>query len=138
MAGLERDFGPCLDGRDPTQMLICLLDGVPIGLVQIYRTADDPDEVAALGIDDAVGIDLFIGDVNRCGVGIGPRVIACATELIWERFPEVTGALACPSVRNVRSQRAFQKAGFQALRQVSVPGEKEDELLHFLSRPTGG
>jgi hypothetical protein len=46
--------------------------------------------------------------------------------------------MAGPSVHNVRSQRAFEKAGFHALRQVAVPDEVEDELIFFCPRPTGG
>jgi aminoglycoside 6'-N-acetyltransferase len=138
LEGVERDFGPCVDGRDPTQMFICDHEGGPVGLVQIYRMADNPDEAATLGIDDGAGIDLLIGNPALCGVGLGPRIIVGAAELIWERLPEVRGALACPSVRNLRSQRAFEKAGFHALRLIPVPGDKDDELLFFRPRPTGG
>jgi aminoglycoside 6'-N-acetyltransferase len=137
LEGVERDFGPCVDGHDPTQVFVCLDDDVPVGLVQIYRMADNPDEAVALGIDDAAGIDLLIGDVARCGLGLGPRIIAGAAELIWDLLPKVGGALACPSVHNVRSQRAFEKAGFGALHPISVPGDKDDEVLYFRPRPTG-
>jgi RimJ/RimL family protein N-acetyltransferase len=138
LAGVEEKYGPCIDRTDPTMLFICLEGKTPIGLAQIYRLTDNPDYAEAVGISDAGGIDLFIGQVERCGVGLGPRIISVAAQLIWKTFPEVHGAMAGPSVRNVRSQRAFEKAGFHAVRQVTVPDEEEDELIFFCPRPTGG
>ncbi len=45
--------------------------------------------------------------------------------------------MAGPSVRNVRSHRAFATAGFLAVRRVTVPGEEDDELIWVRPRPPG-
>jgi aminoglycoside 6'-N-acetyltransferase len=138
LTGVETEFGPCIDGTDPTVVFVVTEGGAPVGLLQIYRLADNRDYARAVGTDDAAGIDLLIGEPARCGAGLGPRMISQAAELIWERYPEVGGALAGPSVHNTRSHRAFEKAGFSALRRVTVPGEEDDEMIFYRPRPTGG
>jgi aminoglycoside 6'-N-acetyltransferase len=136
VAGVEAEFGPCIDGTDPTLVSICLIDDTPIGLVQIYRLADEPDYQRAVGVADGAGLDLFIGELERCGQGWGSRIVSGALDMIWERYPEVRRAMAGPSIRNLRSQHVFEKAGLRALRQVSVPDEPEDEMILVGERPT--
>jgi aminoglycoside 6'-N-acetyltransferase len=137
-AGVEREFGPCIDGTDPTLVFIVSDATGPLGLVQCYRLADNPDYAAAVGLDDAAGIDLLIGDPERCGAGLGPATLTATLEVAWAAYPEVAGAMAGPSVFNLRSHRAFEKAGFTRLRQVSVPGEDDDEVIFYRPRPTAG
>jgi aminoglycoside 6'-N-acetyltransferase len=136
--GVEKEFGPCIDGADPTQVFIVADDAAPLGLVQIYRLADNADYERAVGVDDAAGVDLLVGEAARRGHGVGPRVIRAAVDLIWVAYPEVRYALAGPSWRNTRSHRAFEKAGFEALRRVTVPGEDDDEMIFVCPRPTAG
>ena len=137
-AEVEAEFGPCVDGSDPTEVLLCLVDDHPVGLLQIYRLADNPEYAAAVGLPSAGGIDLFIGDGERRGSGLGPAIIAAALQRIWARYPDVECAMAGPSVHNARSIRAFEKAGFRAVRQVQVPDETDEELVLVCERPTAG
>lgn len=137
MDEVEAEFGPCVDGTDPTEMQVCLVDGEPVGLVQIYRLDDHPEYAEAVGLPSAGGIDLFIGQSDRQGAGLGPAIISAAAERIWARYPDLPFAMAGPSVRNIRSIRAFEKAGFGAVRQARVPGEEDEELVLVCPRPTG-
>jgi RimJ/RimL family protein N-acetyltransferase len=136
LAGVEKEYGPCIDRTDPTEVFICSDGTQPMGLVQIYRLADHPEYERAVGVDEAAGIDLLIGDLTRCGHGAGPRIIGRAAAMSWEHYPEVRWAMAGPSVRNTRSHRAFEKAGFRAVRRVAVPNEEDDELIFVCPRPT--
>jgi aminoglycoside 6'-N-acetyltransferase len=140
LAAVEREYGPCIDGTDPTNVRIALSgdSGLGIGMVQIYRLADNLDYQRAVGVPDAAGIDLLIGDAAHCGHGLGPRLIALAVTLAWERYPDVKRAMAGPSVRNTRSHRAFEKAGFHAVGPVAVPGEEDEEMVFVCDRPTAG
>jgi len=135
LAGVEKEYGPSIDGSDPIEVFIVSEGEVPVGLVQIYRLADNADYERAVAVDDAAGVDLLIGDVQRCGHGLGPRLIGLALGMAWAHYPEVRRAMAGPSVRNVRSHRAFEKAGFSARGAVTVPGEVEDELIFVCPRP---
>ncbi len=136
LAGVEKEFGRSVDRTDPTEVFVAVEGSGPLGLVQIYRLSDNQDYQRAVGVDDGAGIDLLIGESERCGRGLGPRLISHALGLIWERYPEVRRAMAGPSPRNTRSHRAFEKAGFRAVRQVTVPGAEEDELIFVCPRPT--
>ena len=138
MDQVEAEYGPCVDGTDPTEVLLCVVGDQPIGLVQIYRLEDNPEYAEAVGLPSAGGIDLFIGDGERLGAGLGSAMIAAAAERIWERYPDVPCAMAGPSVHNARSIRAFEKAGFRALRQVRIAGETDEELVLVCARPTRG
>jgi aminoglycoside 6'-N-acetyltransferase len=134
---VEEEFGPCVDGTDPTRVFVCRLDGTPVGLVQMYRLDDNPDYARAIGLAQAAGMDLFVSDPERCGHGLGPDIILATLELIWAAYPEVTCAMAGPSVRNGRSIRAFEKSGFTAVGPVAVPDEVDEEMVLVRARPTG-
>ena len=58
-------------------------------------------------------------------------------EVVWPGYREVRRCLAGPSVANTRSVRAFEKAGFEQVGLVRVPGEAEDEAIMVLDRPPG-
>ena len=136
--GLESEFGPCVDGTDPTFVFVAEERGEAVGLAQYYRLAHNPEYAQAVEVENGAGIDLLIGRADRCGQGLGPRMIRAVLAEVWDRYPGVDCAMAGPSVENTRSHRAFEKAGFRPARQVSVPGEVEDELIFVCSRPTAG
>jgi aminoglycoside 6'-N-acetyltransferase len=136
--GLESEFGPCIDGTDPTFVFVVEERGAPVGLAQCYRLTDNLEYAQAVEVQNGAGIDLLIGHADRCGQGLGPRMIRVVLAEVWDRYPEVDCAMAGPSVENTRSHRAFEKAGFRPARQVSVPGEPEDELIFVCPRPTAG
>jgi aminoglycoside 6'-N-acetyltransferase len=135
-AAVEQDFGPAVDGHDPTVLFVGEVGGEPVGLVQVYRLADNPDYAAAVGLESAAGIDLFVADGERLGHGLGSRLIRAALAEIWRRYPEVTSAMAGPSVHNARSIAAFEKCGFERRGPVRVPGEADEEMVLVCRRPT--
>ena len=73
----RRADGPCVDGRDPTEVFIAERAGAPFGLMQRYRMADEPDwqqALAGAGLPTAaVGIDYLIGSARDTGRGLGPE-----------------------------------------------------------------
>jgi aminoglycoside 6'-N-acetyltransferase len=133
---VEAQYGPCVDGTDPTMVFVGAQGSTDFALVQIYRLADNPAYAQAVGVPDGAGIDLLIGDPSLCGRGWGTRIIVAALEMGWNAYPDVRWAMAGPSVRNIGSQRAFAKAGFRAERQVRVPDEEDDEMILVCPRPT--
>jgi len=95
----------------------CIIEaaGRPIGYIQFYRWADEPDGVRALGFsfaDDAWGLDVFIGDPSCVGRGIGPKAIdLLCRHLFAERGASSVELVAAQA--NTRSLRAYEKAGFR-------------------------
>jgi aminoglycoside 6'-N-acetyltransferase len=115
---VERDFGPSVDGAEPSEDHLVLLDGFPIGLVQYSRYEDYPEYLAELAphLDvpaHAVSIDYLIGDPRQIGRGVGSRLIAAFADHIWETNEEATCIIVPVSSANEASWRALLRAGFR-------------------------
>ncbi len=139
-AQVAEEYGPAADGVDPTSRFVILVDGVPAGLIQWYRLCDSPEYGAAIGEPTGAGVDLLLGDPGRVGRGIGPLVIdRFLVEVVFAQ-PGVRRCVAGPDVRNVRSIRAFTKAGFEGVRDALVSGEPAPEhvMVRIASEPALG
>lgn len=115
VAAVEADYGEVVDGSDPMRAYVIRLDGEPVGLIQAFRYADEPEAERVLGMPDAAGIDYLIGPAEHRGRGVGTAAIHAFRPLVFGFFPEVTGIVAAPLARNTASCRALEKAGFQHL-----------------------
>jgi RimJ/RimL family protein N-acetyltransferase len=132
MEEIEEHYGPTIDGTEPTQHYLALLDGEPLGMIQTYLLADYPDYAALTGEGEgAAGVDLFIGEEAMTGRGLGTELLERFVEEIVFARPGTTAATADPDVRNVASMRAFEKAGFRAVREFVDPS---DGQVHALVR----
>jgi len=61
---------------EPTYRYVAHIDARPVGMFQHYRIGDSPEYAAALGLDEeAVGVDLFIGEAELVGRGHGPAML---------------------------------------------------------------
>ena len=76
-------------------------------------------------------LDLFIGDEEQTGRGLGTEMIERFVEEIVFARPETIACIADPDLENAASMRAFEKAGFRAVRELVDP---EDGRLHALMR----
>jgi aminoglycoside 6'-N-acetyltransferase len=139
LASVTSRYLPTIDGRDPTEAFIIEFGGEPIGLIQRYLLADNPDWAGAMGIDDGIGIDYFIGEQPMTGKGIGTRIIARFAEDTFVRFPAVPLVVAAPQQDNVASWRALEKAGFRrvAAKQLESddPSDAGPAYIYVLRRP---
>lgn len=131
LEAVEAQYGPAIDGADPTRMFLIVVDGREAGLIQTYLAADHPDWI---GSEPGVaGVDLFIADEDLTGRGLGPRILAEFVSTVVFADPSVTACAASPELGNNVSIRAFEKAGFRRVREL--PGEYAPELLMRLERP---
>jgi len=128
----EAHYLPTIGGTEPTQHYLTLLDGEPLGMIQTYLVSDYPDYASLIEEGEGTaGLDLFIGDEALTGRGLGTAMIrGFVDEIVFAR-PETTACAADPDVRNTASLRAFEKAGFRAVREFVDP---EDNELHTLVR----
>lgn len=135
LAGIEATYGPCVDGTDPTLAFLILSGERPVGFIQCYRLDDNPDYARAVEVDQGAGVDLFIGEAEVMGDGFGSTVLRrFVDDIVWAAYPDLACCMAGPSVRNARSQRAFEKAGFQRRRVAVVPDEDDPEQVMVLER----
>lgn len=128
--GVAAEYGPKIDGREPTRVFVIVLGGTDVGWVQWYRWADYPEHAGQLGADEtAAGLDLAIGEPELLGRGLGPRVLRRFVEGVVFADPAITACICDPEVENQRSLRAFARAGFSVVRRVRRPDEDGDRLV---------
>jgi aminoglycoside 6'-N-acetyltransferase len=119
-----------LEGRRETEHYVILEDERPIGMIQTYRVGDYPEWGELIGAEaEAAGVDLFVGEPDAVGRGLGPEILREFTRMVVFARPEMTAAVATVEEANRRSWRAFEKAGFRHERDV-----EEDGLPHRLMR----
>jgi aminoglycoside 6'-N-acetyltransferase len=109
---LERQYGAALDGREPTVLRIGEVDGTPVGFVQWYPFAAEPDYAAELAPfvpvpEDAWSLDYLVGAPEHRGRGIGTALVLAALDRIG-RAPVVVPVHA----RNTASAAVLRRAGF--------------------------
>jgi aminoglycoside 6'-N-acetyltransferase len=117
------------------------VDGRPIGYIQYYPWRAYPEDAEAIGLrdPDAFGIDLFIGEPDLWGRGIGTRTIdLLALNLFDER--DATQLTLDPLTTNARAIRSYEKAGFRKVRVVRDTemheGQYRDLWLMVRTRPS--
>ena len=119
-----------LEGRRDVEHYVILEDERPVGMIQTYRVSDHPEWRELIGVEpEATGVDLFIGEPDAVGRGLGPEILREFARTVIFARPETTAAVATVEEANRRSWRAFEKAGFRHVRDV-----EEDGLPHRLLR----
>ena len=110
----EAHYLPTIDGTDPTQHYLALLDGEPLGMVQTYLVSDYPDYAALIEEGEGTaGLDLFIGDEVQTGKGFGTEMIrGFVDEIVFAR-PETTACAADPDVREHGLAAGLREGGLQ-------------------------
>jgi aminoglycoside 6'-N-acetyltransferase len=143
---VEAVYGPAIDGADPTELLIAELDGRPIGMLQRYRIADNPDYERALtpagAPRPAAGLDYLIGDPDLTGRGLGPSMIIEGSAGAWSAYPDVVAIVVVVQIENRRSWRALEKAGYRrtwsGLVHSGDPSDDGPNHVYVLDRPSIG
>jgi aminoglycoside 6'-N-acetyltransferase len=129
------EYRDAIRGNDPTYHYIATIDGRPAGMFQHYRVGDDPEYADALALGaEAVGVDLFIGEMDLIGLGHGPAMLRRFLREVAFPFHGIDVCVIGPSVRNVAAIRAYEKAGFLPLKEVRVPPEPDPEFLMRVTR----
>lgn len=118
-----------------TEIFFIRMRARPIGFIQSYRIDDHDEYGQALALEaSAAGIDLFIGEPELIGKGLGPAAIrAFLRDVVFARY-DVAECVIGPSVKNTSAIRAYEKAGFAFMRDVKVPDEPDPEHLMRIAR----
>jgi aminoglycoside 6'-N-acetyltransferase len=141
---IEDRYGPIIDGTDPTEALIVMLDGHPIGLVIRYRIADNGDWLGTLAPTgaplDGFGIDYLIGDALHTGRGVGTRMIASFVTESWDRYPQCPTCVVGVHEHNRPSWRALERVGFTRVWSGALvsedPSDAGPQVVYVLMRRT--
>jgi aminoglycoside 6'-N-acetyltransferase len=127
---LARDsYGPEAEDQNTTYCFV-EHDGRPIGFIQFFRWQDYAEEAREIGIPDiaeASSLDVFIGEPDALGIGLGSRAVDLLCRFLFEKGAS-TVALAT-ALDNVRAHRAFQKAGFRKIERVLDSDTRQGERI---------
>lgn len=102
--------------KDGETRCIMEFEGKALGYIQFYRVW--PDELDEFGFAPDLtvyGIDLFIGEPDSWGRGIGTRMVRLLLEYLF-RFAGAAAAILDPVVTNARGIRSYEKSGFRMVR----------------------
>ena len=141
---LERDFGPEIDGAEPSEVFLAWTDGRPFGLIQRYKIADYPEYVEELSAicaqpPGAVSIDYLIGEPDCRGCGLGAAMIAAFVAASWPAYPDAEAVVVAMHQANAASWRAVARAGFRRVAAGELkpdnPIDNRDHYLYQLDRP---
>lgn len=135
------EYGPHADAW----VIACIITVAerPVGFVQFYPWADEADEAHEVGVpdpDSSYGLDIFIGEPDMVGRGVGSTVVALVARYVFATAGASSVALLTP-VGNERAHRAYERAGFRKVRQALdsdvVDGERRMSWLMVLDRTLG-
>jgi len=104
------EYRAAIEGRDPTDHYLIVLDGRPVGMIQTYLVSDHPEweEIVQVG-PGVAGLDLFVGEQELIGHELGPQVIdAFVREIVFARAG-THAVVAAVEVENRRSWRASRR-----------------------------
>jgi aminoglycoside 6'-N-acetyltransferase len=139
LGDVAEEYGPLATGEDRTRAFVVEADGRPVGYVQTYRILEHPVWAAQCAVEDeSHGIDLFLGEPDTVGRGLGPVVIRAFVEREVFARTDAVAVVADPRSENRRSISAFEKAGFRRWRSIVPVSPEMGDVLLRLDRPAGG
>jgi aminoglycoside 6'-N-acetyltransferase len=143
MTAVEAAYGPMIDGDDPTEGFIAVNDRQPIGFLQRYLLADNPNwqqtVAVGVGVIPGLGIDYLIGEESLTGQGLGPQMITVLVVDSWAAYPEVPAVVVDVQQDNRPSWRALERAGFHRVWEGTLdsddPSDEGPGYLYVKTRP---
>lgn len=129
---------PNIEHKKPLYGFIALLDGSPIGYLQYCQVKDFPwleQEFESEVVENAAGLDFFIGELEWTGKGLGSKIIEYfLNTMIWPNFKF---CVVDPDVQNLQSIKMFEKCGFsrhKIIASIDALGKTVKLLLMIKSR----
>nr|WP_306264417.1 GNAT family N-acetyltransferase [Pararhizobium sp. IMCC3301] len=115
-------------GNAAEQGFVVTVDSRPVGYIQCWRPAMYSDEAPwAVELEQkAIAIDMFIGAARDTGKGLGVLIVRGFCARLFEEGADYL--VIDPDADNKFAIRAYQKAGFEPLRDYRTP----DGVTHIM------
>jgi len=143
-AGVEADFGDTVDGRDPTDIFVVLLQGRAVGLMQSHAFAHNPGYAQALAPwlelpARAFSLDYLLGEPDVLRQGVASEMLAAFADTVWWDHPGASAIVVPVQSGNVASWRALERAGFRHVADGDLapdnPADGREHRIYRLDSP---
>ncbi len=131
-------YGPRARGEDPESVVACIIElaGRAIGYIQYCPAVAEAYELEDAA--DTYAIDMFIGEPELWGTGVGSAALSALVYYIFEELG-ARRVVIDPHVDNQRAVRAYQKCGFRKVKLLPAhelhEGVWRDCWLMAIERP---
>jgi aminoglycoside 6'-N-acetyltransferase len=105
---------PYISGDKPVSGFMVLLEENPIGYLQSYKVSDYPwpnQNLPEEIVKTAMGMDLFIGNKDFLGKGLGKRIIQAFIDT--HVCPQYQYCIVDPDIKNVSAIRCYERLKFK-------------------------
>ncbi|MCG6497551.1 GNAT family N-acetyltransferase [Kitasatospora sp. A2-31] len=133
-AATERHVRAQIDGDGRSAPCLGLLDGTPMSYWEVYRADLDPLAGYYPARPQDTGVHLLLGPADQRGRGLGATLIAALADRILRERLGCERVVAEPDVRNRRSVRAFERAGFSPAAELDLPGKRAALMIRDRDR----
>jgi aminoglycoside 6'-N-acetyltransferase len=137
------EFREAADPSHPTVTCIIERSGTPVGYLQFYPWDGEREYLEEVGLTlpaGAWGLDIFIGEPDLIGQGLGSRAVCLISDHLFAEEDATAVALAT-EVSNTRAQAAYVRAGMHTVRQFLDTdlrnGQRVESILMIRDRPGG-
>lgn len=118
-----------------TASYIIYIDDNSVGYIQTYLIKDYPDYNKYVKAEDHVaGLDVFIGEEDYLHKGYSSEVMKKFIDTHVFSDNKVKSIIIGPEPKNAAAIKAYSKVGFEYIKTIKVPDEKEPEYLMLLDR----
>jgi aminoglycoside 6'-N-acetyltransferase len=136
---VRSSFDPVELDEDGVIATILEYQGQPAGYLQFYPT--DGEEYQFTGMGTVYGLDLFIGEPELWGRGIGTAFVRLLLEYLFA-VKNADWVILDPHIDNPRAIRAYEKSGFHRIKLLPRhewhEGSYVDSWLMGVKKPDSG
>lgn len=113
---IKQKYQPRILQEEKVTPCFVYLENKPIGYMQFYELSEETRKEYGLEEDlKAFGIDMFIGDMNMWGKGLGTKMLMLLVDYLFETL-KVNIITIDPRVENERAIRSYEKVGFKKIK----------------------
>ena len=130
---------PPIDGSEAVHGFIIEYNQTQIGYIQIYNARKFTRDGYNLQsfdkyfaeIEKLAAIDLYIGDPDYIGKGLGSEIIKqFVHDIVAKKYD---ACIADPDVKNTASVKAFAKAGFKEVAEIALNNGERVKIMLILN-----
>ena len=134
-AEVAEQYAPRTLAASAIHPYLILHQTAPIGYIQSYMIADDPEYAALVGDSrGAAALDVLIGEDASALRGLGAASVRAFLDTVIFAASDTTRCFIDPHPDNLIAMRAYTRAGFRPLRRLDPAPPAEPCLLMRIER----